>query len=632
MGGAPKKDNFWSNIYVGSSSSSRSSSVINASRHSTIFSKPSGSTVTKSTTTPSGVDFLYEDGNPESKASLGKMHYSLQYLPSLLLFDVDVTTKESFKNEGGKMEVEDVVVQSRRLRIKALKEYISSGTSSRDEENNNSSEEKIGIPEEQVGTPGDEEVDNADSSILNNFAFDLEARFDGLEILRDHTIHTYKFAPSQFGRTNRIIIPVEDEKTAIDILGRFENFKDLAETKKTFKTKKADRSLQDGLLTCKIVRHGVFISSNDVRESGDKKKLYRRSLQLLFRQQKFSAISRTHDQIALEVPGGDEYWVEHTDRDIHLEAPWEYGVRSRFKFDDSCRMCINFDLVPFLEKDSPVDKYALYHFPESFPSEQSSIRKSLKRLLQGLRVKYPFSRDIRQLYASTARQNGWKHDNPIQEIQEPADRVYTIRDIKYNSDIGQFITVEKTVGDGSVETKRFTVKKYLEFFNAPLNKNSRHLPLADIGNVKPFWAPLDLLFLSDNQVPNHTGYLTTELKRLRELISAQRIAQLGVQIMNKVNSQPNTIFQFIQPDKPEILLPFTASDANNYLPLVSVSPKNFGLAPRTKITGAAPFANVSVMYITPKIFSPTTEEFLENVKIALSKEGEKDAQIGRAHV
>lgn len=622
MGGAPKrkKDNFWSEIYVGSNNSSKTSSTRAASRQDSVFTKLSGTTVTK-VTTSSGVDFLHEDGKPESKASLGRMHYNLKYLPSLLFVDVDVTTKESVEDDDGGIEVKDVIVQSRRLRHLALKDFIASGAKSRNEEVSSSSDEGS-------DNAGGEEIEVAGSFEHSKLAFDLEARFDGLDILKGHAIDEYQFATSPFGRTNRIIIPVKDRNTAINVLGKLEKTKKLTETKKQkkLKAKRANPKLEDDPVTCTVVRKGIFIDPSDAEESVDRKELYRHGLQLLFQQQDRPATSRTDEHIAFEAPDGT-VWVQSKDRTIHSEAPWGYGVRYKSIIDRSYRLCISFDLVPVLERDDSVSKYITYHFPESFPVEHSGIRKIVKRLLQGLRVRYPFSKEISQHYSNVAQTHGWKYEYRVydeEELQGLVDRVYTIKDVKYHSDVGQSITVDKLAADGSTETKHFTVKDYLELFHAAIDKKSQHLPLVDIGKTAPLWVPLNLLFFSDDQVPPHTGHLTAELKRLRGLISAEKIAELGEEVVKGLNSRSNSPLQFEQPKKPELSLPFPASYDTPYQPLVSVSPEEFGNSSRKRINGAAPLAKVSVMYITPKISSPTTEEFLENVYIALATESEKD--------
>jgi hypothetical protein len=145
----------------------------------------------------------------------------------------------------------------------------------------------------------------------------------------------------------------------------------------------------------------------------DAQDLSRRSIQLLFQHHwdtKFpghkaspgntSEFLATHSDF---LANKQNPWVKREHRQIHRDAPWEYFVRYRPRFGKDLRLSFDYDLVPIINKDYSVANYAAYHFPANHPTAPASISQTLKKLLQGLYVKYPFAAQLKKHHALIAK-------------------------------------------------------------------------------------------------------------------------------------------------------------------------------------------------------------------------------------
>jgi hypothetical protein len=85
------------------------------------------------------------------------------------------------------------------------------------------------------------------------------------------------------------------------------------------------------------------------------------------------------------------------------------------------------------------------------------------------------------------------------------------------------------------------------------------------------------------------------------------------------------VFRFDSVMRDLISLPFPTWGKATYEPLeyTPIQPES---RPRLEITRGAPSPKIAVVYITPDVHSASTELFLTDVRLALAREGEKDAE------
>ncbi|KAF1970895.1 hypothetical protein BU23DRAFT_648718 [Bimuria novae-zelandiae CBS 107.79] len=260
-----------------------------------------------------------------------------------------------------------MVVQSPKLRHQALAEYFTS-TKSQDE--------------------------NAVQRV-----FGLEARsYDFKELESHYDVGECQYKGSRFGRTNRIIVPVNDRETALQVFNTLEPVKELTKTKK--KVIKAEKGqvpeVVDYPVTCTIARKSVFIERKNAGPIGaepkDEKSTDEKPKDVDPKESKRQEAAIATKSIrrrlwnCYEDSGRRQDWIAKADRSVHPDAPWYYDVRYRPFFDQTLRLCIDFDLVPTVQKDRAVSDFVIYHFPANFPTAPASMSRSLKRLLQDIRV------------------------------------------------------------------------------------------------------------------------------------------------------------------------------------------------------------------------------------------------------
>jgi hypothetical protein len=91
------------------------------------------------------------------------------------------------------------------------------------------------------------------------------------------------------------------------------------------------------------------------------------------------------------------------------------------------------------------------------------------------------------------------------------------------------------------------------------------------------------------------------------------------------------VFRYDNGIRDVISLPFLASGKATYEPL-EYTPIHPESRPRLELTSGAPSPKISVVYITPDVHSPSTEQFLTDVRVALAREGEKPADERILHI
>lgn len=464
--------------------------------------------------------YSYEDGKPNSKSSLGKVYFKLKSLPSFLLVDIDVYTMEKVKfavgkeaKGSGRVGLQRTMVASKRFRRGALLEYLHLLI--------------VSAQKRKVLDP---------SQII----FDLEARSFQLREARGRDVGRTASDALRLGRTTRLIIPVDDHAAAERVFSQFQNL-ELVKIKKLFS--KAEKlknpgETADKPITCAVVSRGKFIEAADANDSADKDKenLYPRYLQLFFQHQ-CSYNSKTHgsayistEEFIVGLPELERTLRKRTSSPTY--TPWSHGLRFKPRVDDDSQLCIDCDLVPFILDETFIARYPRHYFLTELESSPA-IGESLKKLFQGVRVTYRLAVTLRTIYKAVAKREGWKNDQ-IEEASDESllrDRVYTIRDVKTNSEVGRIIRKESASKHG--KTKFYSVKDYLNIMTAPFEPDYSYLPLADIGSNKPFWVPLEFLLSFGDQVPPNTRHLTRELQGLRTEVEPTMIAEKASELLKE---------------------------------------------------------------------------------------------------
>lgn len=602
--------------------------------------------------------YSFEDGKPSSKTSLGKVYFKLKSLPSLLLVDVDVYTMETV-TENGEVTQLRTMVESKRLRRRALLEWLKG-----------------------LDQKGSEQAASAESEKVvdwSQIAFDLEARSRMLDDSVGRDINDMAPDDQRFGRTNRLVIPVQNEDTAIkasSILQANEH-KELRDTKKELsKAKKQENpdNVDGKPIFCVIVRAGRFVQAPDETErqsedgsegksesesemksqdgskktsesesemksddGGEKKmNLYTGYVQLLFQHQcssNYNAHGSAYGPIAEIIDHPDNRKADDAklmnlvdtlkEKDkIHQHAPSRYDLRFKPLIDVALRLCIKCDLVPVIEGGSTVAHYASYHFPAN-PGTIPSMTQSLRKSLSGVRVRCVSANELHDTHITNAvKDDGTTEDRSsgVQDSQEFPKREYIIRNIKTNSDVGKVIPKTSETG----ETRFSNVKSYLRDRGTHLDAKFDHLPLADIGNKKPFWVPLDLLIFSGDQVPPNMGHLTEELQRLRQFLDPVQVASRAAKLIHQKSGNATGFFDWDENfNMCDISLPFFASPEFPYTPL-KATPRHAADPKLREKDSEKVSTTLTVLCITPKFDEQAGKDFAADVKEALINEQDRD--------
>ncbi|KAL1613224.1 hypothetical protein SLS60_001456 [Paraconiothyrium brasiliense] len=567
-------------------------STAGSERFDSLFSKTPAQAQAQ-TATNSSHGIMFEDGKPSSKTSLGKVYYKLGKLPYLLLIDVDITTTEPAKGEDGEPVLDKngvsvtqpTMVRSRRLRQQALEEYVeigSEGLSVKHSEIAFDLEARSNqLDAVQKVWPGIGQCSERPRFGRTNRLIipvrgklDVEKVFNKFDQIKGLTRANKTYskagkradpkntgwpirctvvrqgllahpdikrsdAPILLGSEHSEDTNATDESTEDRIVARTESRDDSSDESENRATDQAKEPSEPD---------ESRISEEEMNQDAATA-LYRHSIQLLFQHHWDSAYptARLGNTSEFRFTNADLFGqekiplIDKSDRHIHLDAPWEYRIRYRPRFDKDLRLFFDYDLVPIIQNGVSVAEYAGYHFPANRPTAPASMSQTLKRLLQGLHVRYPLDIKLKGNYENIAKANQWKligHVDDQKEHKELQDRTCTIRDVKANSDVGLVIPVTKLVSGGGEEKTFLNVKKFLSVCGAPSEARYKHLPLADIGKNRPFWVPLDLLVFSVDQVLPHLQHLTDELQRLRKSLNPYEISASGSKLLNILRTDP----------------------------------------------------------------------------------------------
>ncbi|KAL5431182.1 hypothetical protein PMIN07_009949 [Paraphaeosphaeria minitans] len=569
---------------------------------------------------PSSADdhYLYADGKPGSKTSLGKVYFTLKDLPSFLLIDIDIYTKEivSVKDKHGN-EVEKkqrTMVASKRLRRQALVEYL----------------------DLVIGKAPKLDMQAGYEQLLDpcHIAFDLEARSFQLDEAKGDDVGKIPSDPQRLGRTTRLVVPAKDHAAAERRFSEFRNLV-LVETKKQFSRAEKRNRPDDGVgrpIICAVVAKGKFIRAGqkNERDESDKKDLYPRYVQLFF-QHECSSKSKypgsAYGSTAEFIDGSANLAMALNSKSRRLNLmPWSHLVRFKPRVEDNFRLSIECDLVPVIADELSLSSFALYCFPSHLKSP-TPVSKRLKELFQGVRVSYRLAGFLRGKYEKTAAEQGWKVDpsDPASEAAELFTRVYTIRDVKANSDVGA--VVRKESASQTVRPRFYNVKDYLKILTAPFGASFSHLPLADIGRTKPFWVPLEFLICCGDQVLPNMKHVTGELQALRTELKPLEVAEKASKFV-KERLRPslggaNRYFDWDDEIKSSnIELPFPSRFDAPYEPLKAV-PRQLNETRARGVVKSTPSPSLSVLCITSKFKNHGGRQFAVDVKRALGYEFEK---------
>jgi hypothetical protein len=176
--------------------------------------------------------------------------------------------------------------------------------------------------------------------------------------------------------------------------------------------------------------------------------LSRRSIQLLFQHHwdtKFpehkASPRNTRDFLATHsdfLENKQTPWVKRGDRRIHRDAPWEYIVQYGPRFGEDLYLSFDYNLVPIINKDFSVAKYAAYHFPANHPTAPASMSQLIAK---------PQTEEYEQTDDATTSDSleEWDDATTSDSLEEWDDR--TVSDDQTSLE-GQASSDDQTTSDG----------------------------------------------------------------------------------------------------------------------------------------------------------------------------------------